>query len=63
MSPLQEEFTAYLMSRSGSGRLADPEAVSRLVSLATPLTAEAGEVLTRQFAPARALDFLVDGRR
>lgn len=61
MRALQQEFTAYLTSRSTSHRPSDREAISQLVSLATPVTAEIDEVLTRQFAPARTFDLLVEG--
>ena len=37
------------------------EVLSQFVSLATPVTAEIDQVLTRQFEPARTLDLLVEG--
>ena len=61
MSALLEEFTAYLGAPRVPSHPLDPEAVSRLFSLATPIAADIGQVLTRQFAPARTLDLLVVG--
>lgn len=61
MSALLEEFTAYLESRDQTCPSVDTAALRRLVSLATPITAEAGQVLTRQFAPAEVLDLLGAG--
>ena len=61
MSELLEEFTAYFESSRVSGHPLDHEAGSRLFSLATPVAADVGGLLTRQFAPARTLDLLVAG--
>ena len=61
MSALLEEFTAHLGAPRVPSHPLDPEAVSRLFSLATPIAADIGQVLTRQFAPARTLDLLVVG--
>ena len=61
VSALLEEFTVYLGAPRVPSQPFDPEAVSRLLSLATPTAADIGQVLTRQFAPARTLDLLVVG--
>ena len=61
MRSLQREFTAYLTSRSESDQPIASEVLSQFVSLATPVTAEIDQVLTRQFEPARTLDLLVEG--
>ena len=61
MSALLKEFTAYIESPRVPSHTLDPESVSRLLSLATPIAADIGQVLTRQFTPARTLDLLVVG--
>ena len=61
MSELLKEFIAHLAAHRASSHPLDPEAVSGLSSLATPIAADRGHVLTRQFAPARTLDLLVSG--
>ena len=49
MSALLKEFTAYIESPRVPSHTLDPESVSRLLSLATPIAADIGQVLTRQF--------------
>ncbi len=58
---LRREFTAFLRAQSAWLDAARDAEWDRLETLAEELTLDAGDVLTRQFAPATAFYFLVDG--